>query len=141
MGDFVEYAIAFRQADASTPSGFRTGVEARVEQLNEGRLSADWIDSYGQNHPGTYAMLLSGDRWCAYFRSTTPYEGVVQLSGVFEADWAGVIPVEAQVVGTVAGRQLITRTSSPDTGGRHRAGVDVLGPVRGAERVSVWVGS
>ncbi len=130
VGDYVEYAIAFRQADASTSPGFCTDVEARVEQLNEGRLSQDWIDSSGQNHPGTYAMLLYGDRWCAYFRSTAPYEGDVQLAGVLEADWAGVIPVEAQVAGTVEGRQLITRTSPPDADGRHRAGVDVLGPVR-----------
>lgn len=130
VGDYVEYTIAFRQAGAATPPRFCTDVEARVEQLNEGRLSQDWIDSCGQNHPGTYAMLLYGDRWCAYFRSTTPYEGVVQLSGVFEADWAGVIPAEAQVAGTVVDRQLITRTSSPDTDGRHRVGVDVLGPVR-----------
>ncbi len=130
VGDYVEYAIACRQAGASTPPGFCTDVEARVELLNEDRLSADWIDSYGQNHPGAYAMLLYGDRWCAYFRSTAPYEGVVQLSGVFEANWAGVIPVEAQVAGTVVGRQLITRTSSCDADGRHRAGVDVLGPIR-----------
>ena len=45
VGDYVEFAIAFRQADASTSPGFCTDVEARVEQLNEGRLSADWIDS------------------------------------------------------------------------------------------------
>ena len=83
-------------------------------------------------------MLLYGDRWCAYFRSTALYEGVVQLSGVFEADWAGVVPVEAQVAGTVAGRQLITRTSSPGIDGRHRTGVDVLGPVR--EGRALWCG-
>ena len=130
IGDRVDYAIQFYQAEPCLHPEYSNDVVARVEVLNEGRLSAEWTDPYGQIHPGTYSMLLHGDGWCAYFLSTCPYEGTVQLSGSFEADWPGVIASEAQVAGRVARRQLITRTSSPDAAGRHTEGwIDTLGPL------------
>ncbi|MGW4332204.1 hypothetical protein ACWEK5_05185 [Rhodococcus koreensis] len=129
VGDRVDYAVQFYQASSIHPE-YSNDVVARVQQLNNGRLSAEWTDPHGQVHPGTYSMLLHGDGWCAYFLSTRPYEGTVQLAGSFEADWSGVIPTEAQVAGTVTSRQLITRTSSPNPDGRHTEGwTDTLGPV------------
>jgi hypothetical protein len=131
VGDRVDYAIQFYPGEKYLHPECSNDVVARVEQLNAGRLSAEWTDPDGQLHPGTYSLLLHGDGWCAYFSSTSPYEGTVQLAGSFQADWPGVIPFEARIAGTVARRQLITRTSSPDADGRHTEGsTDTLGPLR-----------
>lgn len=130
VGDRVDYALQFYEAQPWIHPETSNDVVARVESLNEGRLSAEWTDPYGQVHPGTYSMLLHGDGWSAYFLSTRFYEGTAELAGSFEADWSGVIPAEAQVAGTVARCQLITRASSPDAEGRHIDGwTDTLGPV------------
>lgn len=130
VGDSVDYALQFHETQPWTNPETSNDLVVQVEQLNGGRLSAEWTDPCGQVQPGTYAMLLHGDKWSAYLLSPSLYEGAVRLVGCLEADWPGVIPAEAQVAGTVARCQLITRVSLPDMEGRHtERWTDTLGPV------------
>ncbi|BAH56042.1 hypothetical protein ROP_pROB01-05430 (plasmid) [Rhodococcus opacus B4] len=130
VGDSVDYTLQFYEAQPWINPEASNDVVALVEPLNEGRLSAEWTDPNGHVHPGTYSMMVHGDGWRAYFLSTRLYEGTAQLVGSFEADWPGVLPSEAQVAGTVARCQLITRTNSTDAEGRSTEGwADTLGPV------------
>lgn len=86
IGDRVDYTLQFHEARAWIHPEMSNEVTARVEQLNNGRCSADWVDPDGRIRAGSYSMLLHGDRWCAYFLSSRLYAGTAQCAGWFEAD-------------------------------------------------------
>jgi hypothetical protein len=130
VGDRVGYLLQFHEGRPQANPEVSNRVLARVEVLNEGRLSAGWIDPSGTSHPGTYSMQLHGDGWRAYFRSSRLYQDTATLTEAFGAGWPGVIPIDTETTGVVTRCQLITRVSYPDPAGRHtQPSTDTLGPV------------
>ncbi|MGU3433212.1 hypothetical protein ACNHUS_09340 [Actinomycetes bacterium M1A6_2h] len=131
VGDRVGYLLEFTETGPQANPHLSNNVVAAVEVWNEGRVSAAWVDPEGLTHAGTYSMLLTGDGWSAYFRSTHLYEGTTTLTGTFVADWPGVIPIDTETTGTVNSCELITRVSYPDSTGRHtQPAMDTLEPLR-----------
>ncbi|MBY6364334.1 hypothetical protein [Rhodococcoides corynebacterioides] len=105
-----------------------TTVVARVDPLKDGRLSADWTDPLGITRPATYSMLLTGAGWSAYFTGLELFDGEQRLTGIFEAAWSAVVPVD-ETTATATRVQLVTRTSYPDAAGGHDEWSDRLEPV------------
>lgn len=127
-GDHVGYWLRFRTQHPSDNHEMTTTVVARVDPLKDGRLSADWTDPLGITRPATYSMLLTGAGWSAYFTGLELFDGEQRLTGIFEADWSAVVPVD-ETTGTALRVQLVTRTSYPDAAGRREEWSDRLDPV------------
>ena len=128
VGDHVGYWLRFRSQHPSDNPEMITTVVARVQPLHDGRLSAEWTDPLGITRPRTYSMLLTGAGWSAYFTGLELFDGEQRLTGIFEADWSAVVPVD-ETTATATRVQLETRTSYPDAAGGHDEWSDRLKPV------------
>ncbi|AHD24244.1 hypothetical protein Y013_24975 (plasmid) [Rhodococcus pyridinivorans SB3094] len=80
-GDCVDYTLQFYEAGPWIHPEMSSEVVVGVEQLNDGRCSADRVDPDGRIRAGSYSMLLHGDCWCAYFVSSRLYAGTAQCAG------------------------------------------------------------
>ncbi|MGX7728310.1 hypothetical protein ACWPOB_03450 [Rhodococcus sp. 2H158] len=87
FGDHVEYSLTFVELQPGSLPEMRNDITARVEVLNDGRLSQEWVDPTGQTHPGTYSLLQHGRGWGASPYSTMLHHGTVQLTGSLSADF------------------------------------------------------
>lgn len=128
VGDHVGYWLRFRSQHPSDNPEMITTVVARVQPLHDGRLSADWTDPHGTTRPGTYSMLLTGTGWSAYFTGPELLDGEQRLTGVLEANWSAILPVD-ETTATATRVQLVTRTSYPNAGARQDEWSDRLDPV------------